>query len=261
MIFLSLITVAYNDFVGLEKTIASIDRVIEFSSKASCIEHVIIDGGSTDGSIEYLRELEGRKIPFTTVVSEPDDGIYDAMNKGVRCARGEVIVFLNAGDEIHPKCFLDEVLRDLSESMKRPEEAGLAYCAIMRIGNKELSVRSRVIDRSKPRMPGIHQAMFYKRSVLVSMPFDDSFKICGDYENFARIFSAGLHFRVSGDFFAVFGAGGVSSRFPRTLFRESLAVTLKYFELTTLEKYLARLRIFISLFVFQIMLFIYGDSK
>ncbi len=261
MISLSLITVAYNDCLGLKKTISSIDRVIEFSSKATCIEHVIIDGGSTDVSIEYLQELKNRRTLFTTVVSEPDDGIYDAMNKGVRCARGQGLVFLNAGDEIHPECNIDEVLQDLSEAMKRPEEAGLAYCAIMRIGSKEFSVRSREIDRSRPRMPSIHQAMLYKRSVLVSMPYDDSFKICGDYDNFARIFSSGLHFRVSDDYFAVFGARGVSSKFPRTLFHESLTVTQKYFKLTTRQKYLARFRLFISLFVFQVMLVVYGERK
>lgn len=90
---LSIITVCFNDLEGLRRTVESV-----LSQVGSCdFEHLIVDGNSIDGTREYLEQAKGQGR-ITDFVSEPDRGIYDAMNKGLRLVKGEWIHFLNAGD-------------------------------------------------------------------------------------------------------------------------------------------------------------------
>lgn len=86
---ITIITVSYNDINNLKKTVASISGQL-----IDDIEYLIIDGGSEDGTKKYLHELDSKVI----WISEPDTGIYNAMNKGIRAASGEWIWFVNAGD-------------------------------------------------------------------------------------------------------------------------------------------------------------------
>ena len=86
----SVITVCYNAIRGIEKTIQSV-----ISQSHDDIEYIVIDGGSTDGTIDVIQKYRDKIAYF---VSEPDGGIYDAMNKGIKAATGEWINFLNAGD-------------------------------------------------------------------------------------------------------------------------------------------------------------------
>ena len=92
---LSIITVNFNNFHGLEKTLKSI-----ICQSTNDFEWIVIDGGSTDGSKELL-ERNNESISYW--VSEPDHGIYEAMNKGIRAAKGEYLQFLNSGDSLADK--------------------------------------------------------------------------------------------------------------------------------------------------------------
>jgi glycosyltransferase involved in cell wall biosynthesis len=95
----SIVTINYNDKVGLRRTIESVLQQ-EFTD----YEHIIIDGGSTDGSVDVIKEYEHRYKPGQlTWVSEPDGGIYPAMNKGIRMAKGSFLNMLNGGDWYEPK--------------------------------------------------------------------------------------------------------------------------------------------------------------
>ncbi|MGY4783668.1 glycosyltransferase family 2 protein [Rhodococcus opacus] len=89
---ISVITVNYNDHDGLVETTESLTK-----QRDCTYEHVIVDGGSTDGSADFIDEYRKRDSRVVAV-SEPDDGIFDAMNKGIRMASGDVVVFMNAGD-------------------------------------------------------------------------------------------------------------------------------------------------------------------
>jgi glycosyltransferase involved in cell wall biosynthesis len=103
---LSVITVNYNDHDGLVETTESL------TNQRDCTyEHVIVDGGSSDGSAEFIdnyRQRDSRVV----AVSEPDDGIFDAMNKGIRMASGDVVVFMNAGDRFTDEETLSFVASD-----------------------------------------------------------------------------------------------------------------------------------------------------
>ncbi len=103
---ISIITVNYNDAIGLEKTIKSVQ-----SQTFKNFEHIIIDGNSTDGSKAII---EKHKNSFSYWVSEPDSGIYNAMNKGIDKAKGEYLLFLNSGDYLYD----DKVLEKVSTELK-----------------------------------------------------------------------------------------------------------------------------------------------
>lgn len=101
---ITIITIAWNDLAALKRTRESVARQ-GFQDR----EHLIVDGGSTDGTVEWLQSIADRDV---TWVSEPDEGVYDAMNKGGYAARGNLLIFLNAGDTYRDTWVLDRIAED-----------------------------------------------------------------------------------------------------------------------------------------------------
>ncbi|HEA8822337.1 TPA: glycosyltransferase, partial [Escherichia coli] len=102
---ITVITINYNNAEGLSKTIASVEKQTNKE-----FEYLIIDGGSEDNSIEHAK----KSVICTKIISEKDNGIYDAMNKGASLAKGEYIIFTNSGDELRKNSIeiLMNVLRE-----------------------------------------------------------------------------------------------------------------------------------------------------
>ena len=100
---LSIITINRNNSAGLHKTIESV-----VSQTFTDYEYIIIDGASTDGSVDIIKQYANK---ITSWVSEPDKGIYNAMNKGILKATGEYLLFLNSGDSLHTYNVLNEIFR------------------------------------------------------------------------------------------------------------------------------------------------------
>ncbi|GAK93153.1 colanic acid biosynthesis glycosyl transferase WcaE [Nonlabens ulvanivorans] len=105
MSILSIITINYNDKVGLERTVNSVQE-----QTVQDFEYIIIDGGSNDGSKDFLNRS---KDYFDYFISEPDTGVYEAMNKGIKQANSEYLLFLNSGDTLYDKNILSKVLPNL----------------------------------------------------------------------------------------------------------------------------------------------------
>lgn len=103
---ISVITISYNNREGLEKTLKSVS-----SQTFSDFEYIMIDGGSQDGSKELLEEYSDK---ITHWVSEPDKGIYNAMNKGIAAAKGEYLIFINSGDHFYSDHSLTDAAQHLS---------------------------------------------------------------------------------------------------------------------------------------------------
>ena len=99
---LSIITINYNNKIGLNKTIKSV-----INQKENNFEYIVIDGGSNDGSKEII---EKHKDDIDYWVSEPDKGIYNAMNKGIKAAKGEYLLFINSGDSLYTNNVIGMVL-------------------------------------------------------------------------------------------------------------------------------------------------------
>ena len=104
MIKISIITINYNDKIGLTKTLNSV-----ISQSWQDFEFIVIDGGSTDGGREVIEQYKD-KIDYW--VSEPDNGIYDAMNKGVLNSSSDFVLFINSGDIVLPFFFSTEINPD-----------------------------------------------------------------------------------------------------------------------------------------------------
>lgn len=107
---LSIITVTYNAHETIERTLKSVEN----QTALSLIEHVIIDGASSDGTLKLLNDYKKRNEErFSIIVkSEPDKGLYDAMNKGLSAANGQFVVFLNSGDIFHESTTIEQIFKN-----------------------------------------------------------------------------------------------------------------------------------------------------
>ncbi|CAN5348111.1 hypothetical protein BH09GEM1_BH09GEM1_04370 [soil metagenome] len=194
----SIITINRNDRDGLQKTIDSV-----MAQSSTDFEYIVIDGASTDGSVELIKK-HARRIDYW--VSEPDGGIYNAMNKGTERATGEFILFLNAGDIIYPA-----TLETLLDNRAEWWDSDIVYGNIVNATTSRLDV-ARDIDQLLHRECFIHQAVMVKSSVQRTLRFDPSFKIAADYDMFVRALKAGYSFRRVATTFGAYDATGVSNR-------------------------------------------------
>lgn len=174
---LSIITVNLNNRDGLQKTIDSV-----VSQTFRDFEWIVIDGGSTDGSKELIEQYADH---FAYWVSEPDKGVYNAMNKGIRVARGEYINFMNSGD-----CFAFASI--LSEIFSVPRDADVLYGNMAR---KSIEGELNNPEMMKPRLKWYdfyfstinHQSSFTKVKLFEKDGcFDESYKILADWHFFAK---------------------------------------------------------------------------
>jgi glycosyltransferase involved in cell wall biosynthesis len=174
---LSIITVCRNEVSRIQTTINSI---IHQSNRN--FEWIVVDGASSDGTLDLLH---ARKPPHTKLITEPDKGIYDAMNKGVRLAHGTYLLFLNAGDWLAD----DHVLEDFHRQSPR-EDLVIGDILIKYPDGREQYRPSAACGTNQDylywrSLP--HQSTFIRRSLFdLCGDFDTSFRIGADWEFFAR---------------------------------------------------------------------------
>lgn len=160
---ISIITVVYNDVQNIERTIQSIQR-----QRYPGIEYIIIDGGSTDGTVE---RIEKNKNAITCFISEPDKGIYDAMNKGLNAASGDYVWFLNSGDEIYDA----DTLEHLIDYLQLKADVYFGEAMYIDRSGKMIGLRSEVTPHRLPKqllwqdmyrgMVVCHQSFLVKRDI------------------------------------------------------------------------------------------------
>lgn len=173
---LSIVTVTLNDAERLKKTIQSLSQ---FYNKA-LFEHIIIDGGSSDGTKRIVENLPSIKnLKFR---SEKDGGIYDAMNKGLSLAQGKWVLFLNCGDIM---LYTPEEVSNVLECCCVPDSANIV-CFSYVLQNFELGGVFKADLNRKIRLPTSHQAMVFRRFWLLDKKFDISLRIAADYDLFWR---------------------------------------------------------------------------
>jgi len=166
---LSIITVTYNAVDSIETTIKSV-----IDHKNSFCEFIIIDGGSVDGTVEIIKKY---KEHITYWVSQPDNGIYDAMNKGTKLATGTYLYFINCGDTILKLPF--DILQQYSHSAYKL----LAFPIID--SNNQLRIPAwNPLIRIKNLLP--HQGCFYKRDLNIE--YNLSFKVFSDFDLNQKLF-------------------------------------------------------------------------
>lgn len=216
---LSIITVAFRNFDGVKKTYASLAHLAQAQDIA--FEWIVVDGGSADGTAEFLENLNGQY--HLRFISEKDNGIYDAMNKGIKMADGHFALFLNSGDILHPESV--EVIRQLAQ---KKDNAMYIGDALLDFGDGSKIRRSAksgwYIYHS---LPASHQAIFFPVSGLKTYPYDLQYKVSSDYALAARMFKAGYPFKRLHGLVSEFSMGGVSTSNNLELCRDARDVQRK----------------------------------
>ncbi len=171
------------------------------------IEHVVIDGGSNDGSVALIEELH-KAGKITKYISEPDNGIYNAMNKGAALATGDYILYLNSDDYYHDRDGLARYAAALQKT-----EADFCYSPLRVVSADDVEIG---LSRPKPQkvyagMPFGHPTLAARRTRFQELgKFDESFSIAADYDFILRHFLAGGSGVEVDTSFASFRHGGIS---------------------------------------------------
>jgi glycosyltransferase involved in cell wall biosynthesis len=212
---ISIITVCLNAARTLEQTLESV-----LDQAYPQLEYIVVDGGSTDGTLEIIEKYKSR---LARVISEPDNGIYDAFNKGIRLASGDVVGILNADDRYAPWA-LSTVA---SAALAYPEE-GVFYGKVA--VTDEALHKWTVYPLGDPRrlsnnMSVAHPAVFVKKNLYEKYGlFDDSFKLAGDWDFMLRLYKAGERFCPIDKVLTAFANSGASSVPSIQLLRENRRV-------------------------------------
>jgi glycosyltransferase involved in cell wall biosynthesis len=176
---ISIITINRNNAAGLEKTMRSVA-----SQTSKAFEYIVIDGASTDGSVEVIKKLEA-EFPHLKWVSEPDAGIYNAMNKGIRMATGDYCQFLNSGDFLAA----DDVVEKMTASLKEKDYPDVLYGNMQKVmpdGTSFIDRCGATDDVTLNRFyKGClnHGPAYIRRALFDEYGFyDETLKICSDWK-------------------------------------------------------------------------------
>lgn len=187
---ISIITVCKDPGDLLKKTVESV-----FSQTYQDIEYIIVDGASTDGTVQYLEEIDamirkGERFFALTqcfkFISEPDSGIYNAMNKGIGLATGDILYFLNVGDAL----FDEKVIEKVMDHFKTG--CNLIYCDICITGKDQVEIKNYdKVDRYFLFRDSLnHQACFFNRDCIdFTGKYDLCYSIASDYDMIMKIWN------------------------------------------------------------------------
>lgn len=197
----SIITINYNNATGLERTIKSI-----VSQNHTDFEYLVIDGNSSDRSIDIIKENESR-IDFW--ISEPDSGIYNAMNKGIKLAKGEYILFVNSGDVIQTQADIRGIIGQISDE-------DIIYFNL-EIADSNVNYIKSYPDQldfkhfAEDSLP--HTASFIKRELLVNYGYySENMKIASDWAFFIdAVCLSKCTYKHVNETFSTFFIDGISS--------------------------------------------------
>lgn len=230
-IVLSIITVVKNDCERLNKTI---DSLTVYHSN-SHFEHIIIDGKSSDETVDLLEKLKLKKN--IRILSESDNGIYDAMNKGIRLANGQYLLFLNAGDTM--KADVAQVYRWLKELPLNPSI--ICFPVLIRDGAKTTPLLPSAFIRH--RLPTSHQGMIFSSNFFLLNSFSSEYKVAGDFDLYLKAKEVDVFFYQAAEFLTEVELDGYASENPTLAYAEYLIIA--YRRLTGFSRILTLGRIFI----------------
>lgn len=173
---LSVITVTYNAEHTLERTLKSVRE-----QTYPAIEHIIVDGNSNDGTVALIHRYENERLKW---ISEPDKGLYDAMNKGIKMATGDYLCFLNAGDTFYDTDTVQKIFASIDEN--HSPDILYGETAIVDDNGRFLHMRRLQAPKNltwksfKHGMVVCHQAFIVKRELVE--PYDLSYRFSADFD-------------------------------------------------------------------------------
>ncbi len=235
---ISIVTICFNAQKDIDRTINSV-----LNQSYQNIEYIVIDGGSTDGSLDIIKKYSNQ---ISYWVSEPDKGIYDAMNKGVAAANGLYVGFINAGDFYYSSSAIRDIFDAKYESLPDViygyQVHSYAYGDFVR---KKMD-----ISNLNKFMPFGHPASFVKTDLLKSKGFDTSFKIAADYNLFYNLYKEGHSFEHRNVIVSVFDSTGISNSNRLLAIKETASINGSA---NTYELYRLCIRIWMADFVKKVL--------
>lgn len=214
---ISIITVCLNSEQTIEQTIKSV-----IDQNDPDYEYIIIDGDSTDSTLDIIRKYQAY---IAILISEPDKGIYDAMNKGIALASGDVIGIINSDDWYEP-----EILKTVRSCFQK-SDAGVVYGRLHRVSeNGTVSTRIPTdIEKIRYEMEIPHPTVFIRKEIYEKYgAFQLKYKIASDYDLMLRLYILGVKFKYQDEVFSNFRLDGVSVRKGKECAKETLMISLKY---------------------------------
>lgn len=203
---ITVVTVCYNAEEDIRETIVSV-----LAQSSNNYEYIIKDGNSKDKTVElaeaYKSVFSEKNIHYS-IISEPDDGIYSAMNLAAKKAQGDYVIYMNAGDRF---CG-EDVLEKIYDKMENHHDDIIYGDSYEYTERGELKLKRCMYLKQILRvMPFCHQAVFVRRSLLLEEPFDLSYKIGADYNSFLRFYLAKRRFYYCRFPICVYDTNGISA--------------------------------------------------
>jgi glycosyltransferase involved in cell wall biosynthesis len=207
---LSVITIVYNNERDIERTMLSV-----LSQTYQQIEYVVIDGASTDSTLDIIKRYENR---IASLISEEDNGIYDAMNKGLKLATGDYVIFMNSGDEFYANNTVEKVFASADDADIYYGETEMINDQLQSLGQRRHKAPEHFNWRSfNYGMSVSHQAIYIKRSL--TEPYDPKYKLSADIDWIIRAAKKAKKIVKVEGYVAKYLVGGMS----KTKHRQSLA--------------------------------------
>jgi len=228
----SVITVHFNQLPLLKSTV---ENVVSQKGFGKIIEYIIVDGLSMDGTIDYLHGLKVEKSIHRII--ERDKGIYDAMNKAIKAANGEYIIFINAGDQLAETDTLAKIASSFPSFEILYGNTEIAYESFTRLAI------SNPLEKFWKSLPFVHQSVLVKKEILLNNLFETSYKYCADYNQLSKLYNDKIKFTRTDLTIARIIAGGTSDANAAAATKEVFQISKKRFNLILRQRIYFRLKI------------------
>ncbi len=220
----SVITVVYNSKKYIENTINSV-----VSQKYQNIEYIVVDGASTDGTLDIIK---AKQEHISTLISEPDKGLYDAMNKAIKIAKGDYLWFINSGDEIYSDSVLCEIFDQIGKNTSLPD---LIYgeTEIINENREALGMRRHQAPKKltwkslRFGMKVCHQSVIVKREL--SNLYNTKYRYSSDFDWLIKVLKKSENIYNSKLTLSKFMEGGISSQSLLPSLKERFAIMSRYY--------------------------------
>ena len=219
---LSVITIVYNNAADIERTMLSV-----LEQTYSNIEYIIVDGLSTDGTLDIIRKYQDK---LSKLISEKDDGIYDAMNKGLAAATGDYVLFMNSGDEFYANDTVAKVFATAEDADIYYGETEMINEKGENLGQRRHKAPEKFTWRSfKYGMSISHQAIYVKRSI--AEPFNREYELSADIDWILNAAKKAKTIVNTQQYVAKYLVGGMSKKRHRQSLKERFEIMRHYYGL------------------------------
>jgi glycosyltransferase involved in cell wall biosynthesis len=219
---LSVITIVYNNVRDIERTMLSV-----LNQTYPNIEYIIVDGLSTDGTVEVINRYKNK---IAKLISEKDEGIYDAMNKGLTAASGDYVLFMNSGDEFYSKDTVSTVFATVGDADIYYGETEMIDDKGRSLGQRRHKAPKKFTWRSfKYGMSVSHQAIYIRRSL--TGPFDRKYQLSSDIDWILRAAKKAKKIVNVNQYVAKYLVGGMSKTKHRQSLMERFDIMKRYYGL------------------------------